>query len=55
MKDWRYIYQQVYCKFLLLCLVVLDMNTGIQDTERNKPVFYPEIHAEFIIKMNVRI
>ena len=26
------------------------MNTGIQDTEQNKPVFDPEIHTELIIK-----
>ena len=29
---------------------ILDLNTGIQDTERNKPVFYSEIHRELIIK-----
>jgi len=38
----------ILSKLLFLCLDVL--NTVIQDTEENKPVFDPDFHTELIIK-----
>ena len=39
---------KILSKLLYLCLDVL--NTGLQETVENKPVFDPDFHTELIIK-----